>query len=885
MKSNTTAKTDKPVIYLEGFSDSANTIQVMTKKNHSFILILMLLIVAQNIFGNVNKSDSQSKRKLISLDGIWQIAEGGMEKIPEKFDREIIVPGLVDMAKPAFIEPGPKVAIPSTFFQKDPRRDAFWYRRTFTISEPISEIVLLRIRKAMYGTRVFLNGKLIGDHAPCFTQGFFDLKNAIKSGVNELIVRVGADRDAVSGLVESGQDIEKQRYIPGIYDNVELIMSGAPHILNVQAVPDIENKSVTVHTWIKSTGMPVKIHVIVREVISGKIAGVANCIIPANESGKNQTGNVSIPIKTCQLWSPEHPFLYDIELNSDADSYSTRFGMRSFHFDSASGRAILNGKPYFMRGTNVNILRFFEDSVRGNKPWDEKWVRSLFKKFKDMHWNSMRVCIGFAPEFWYRIADEEGFLIQDEYPIWYGSDFKPACFKADILASQFREWMEERWNHPCVVIWDACNETYSPETGKAIKQVRALDFSNRPWENGWSEPVAENDPAECHRYHFIFGPNQPFRMRDLANDDGGRDKILKARKNDKIKNPLIINEYGGLWLNRNGTSTTLSEKPLGYLTNPSTTVAQRRLLYARNMAALTEYFRAHRHLAGLMHFCSLGYSRNDGQTSDDWINVDSLTWEPDFYSYVRDAFAPIGIMLNFWEDVLPAGKIQQFPIIVYNDLEKSWQGEVLFKLKRANEVVFSQKLPIKVDGYGTTKINFNTTIPQQASDYQAEVTLIKTPCGSVSSLRDFSVLTPIQNDERRNFAQGKLVKASSVFKNDSTSHGGKLAVDNNLKTSWRPENGGNSQWLAVDLGTTQTISNVVLSWWWNLSPVSYLVQVSSDGDVWETVFSTSEKTYLSTCTSYFPSTQARWVRFFFVGNGNGNDKETAYSISDFAVYR
>ncbi|MEI7752001.1 MAG: hypothetical protein WCJ71_07925, partial [Candidatus Omnitrophota bacterium] len=68
----------------------------------------------------------------------------------------------------------------------------------------------------------------------------------------------------------------------------------------------------------------------------------------------------------------------------------------------------------------------------------------------------MRLCIGFAPEFWYRIADEEGFLIQDEYPIWYGSDFKPACFKADILAVQFREWMEERWNHPCVVIWDAC---------------------------------------------------------------------------------------------------------------------------------------------------------------------------------------------------------------------------------------------------------------------------------------------------------------------------------------------------------------------------------------------------------------------------------------------
>ena len=36
-----------------------------------------------------------------------------------------------------------------------------------------------------------------------------------------------------------------------------------------------------------------------------------------------------------------------------------------------------------------------------------------------MHWNSARYCIGFPPEIWYDIADEEGLLIQDEFPIWY----------------------------------------------------------------------------------------------------------------------------------------------------------------------------------------------------------------------------------------------------------------------------------------------------------------------------------------------------------------------------------------------------------------------------------------------------------------------------------
>ena len=36
-----------------------------------------------------------------------------------------------------------------------------------------------------------------------------------------------------------------------------------------------------------------------------------------------------------------------------------------------------------------------------------------------MNWNSLRYCIGFPPDFWYDIADEVGFLIQDEFPIWY----------------------------------------------------------------------------------------------------------------------------------------------------------------------------------------------------------------------------------------------------------------------------------------------------------------------------------------------------------------------------------------------------------------------------------------------------------------------------------
>jgi beta-galactosidase len=845
------------------------------------ILSITALIVATSVYGNFDKASTHSGRKVVSLDGTWQIAEGGMDKIPEMFNHVVVVPGLVDMAKPAFMEPGPKVDDRSALSQKDPRRDAFWYRRTFNLSEPVPEVAQLKIGKAMYGTRVFLNRKLIGDHTPCFTQGLFDVKDALKSGENELIIRVGSDRNSVSDLVESGTDGEKSRFIPGIYDNVGLIMSGSPHIINIQAVPDIENKSVTVHAWVKCSPVPVdtKLHITIREAMSRKIACEADFIVAAGSSGLEQTGSKTVPIRGCHLWSPEDPFLYEVEVQSPADNFSTRFGMRSFRLDPATGRAILNGKPYFMRGTNVTLLRFFEDSLRGDKPWNEEWIRLLYKRFHEMNWNSFRLCIGFAPELWYRIADEEGFLIQDEYPVWWGVSTR---ITADVLAGEFREWMEERWNHPSVVIWDAANETYSPETGKAIKQVRGLDFSNRPWQNGWGEPVDPADADECHPYHFIFGPNQPFRMHDLAKDPGTKAGLLIAQPfaNEKLlrKNPVIINEYGGLWLNRDGSTTTLSKLPFDYLMDPSATVSQRRLLYARNMAAITEYFRAHRQAAAVMHFCALGYSRSDGQTSDEWIDAEKLTWDPDFYKYVRDAFAPTGIMLDVWEDEFPAGKNQEFPVVIFNDPEKEWKGEVQFRLSEGGKTIFEKKLPARVDGHGVSRISFMVTIPEKAADYLAEATLIAKPTGSVRSLRDFSVRTPQQSEERRNLVQGRPVKASSVLVKDNNPGSAEFAVDGNRSTGWLSEK-GKPQWLTVDLGEMKTISRIELSWNWSQSPKSYLIQVSGDGEVWETVYSTNEGT-LSTGTSRFTPTKTRCVRLFLMGK----DDEEGYAINDFAVY-
>jgi len=681
-------------------------------------------------------------RKTIGLDGTWWVAEGTMDSMPQQFDHTVPVPGLIDMAKPAFADVG----------KRSDQRQAFWYRRTFPVDGPVPDVAILKIHKAKYGTKVWLNGQVAGEHLPCFTPALLDVKQHIKGSgqENELIIRVGADRECLPAGQPTGWDFEKYLYLPGIYDSVELILSGEPRIVNIQAVPDIDSHHVRVIAELQSSAATsCSVTCEVREAKSDRTAGKVE---QSNvRVGSNQVTRVDIvvPLKPCRLWSPDDPFLYKLKLSTDGDTAETRFGMRSFRFDKESGRAILNGKPYFMRGTNVCAYRFFEDAERGDKPWRAEWVRRLHQKFKGMHWNSIRYCIGFPPEVWYDIADEVGFLIQDEFPIWTLSE-DPEKVKAEKIIPEYTEWMRERWNHPCVVIWDAQNESNTPETGKALQAVRRLDLSNRPWDNGWAEPQSPSDCVEAHPYLMsgLFNPswgNAKFTsLKDMVNVSGVP-SLQQAQR--KLKVPIIINEYAWLWLNRDGTPTCLTAPVYEKLLGPNSTVEQRRELYARCLAAKTEFWRSHRECAGVLHFCGLGYSRagdkprpEGGATSDHFIDLEKLTFEPNFEKYVRDAFAPVGVMLDYWGQDLPAGAEHEFKVVVINDRYEDWQGKVRLRLLREADAITVRYMPCTVSALGSQTLSFRQPVPSEPGEYTVMAELISGDEEPVRSIRDGRVI-------------------------------------------------------------------------------------------------------------------------------------------------
>lgn len=699
------------------------------------LMALVTIIWISKSFGS--SKPTEELRQVLSLNGNWELAyTESFDKVPSRFAYTVPVPGLIDLASPTLGMPDDKLL----------NDKVYWYRCNFKTES--AAVVYLKIYKAMYYTKVYVNGQPVGENAYSFTSKTFDIGKYLNSSRkdNELIIGVGC-RNMLPDTVTNGHDFEKKRYIPGIYDKVEIIRSGYPFITNVQIAPNTEKPSIRIQTNLTPNNKGVqpdkgKIAYVIKELKSGTEVTRGQ----ADYSGRLVDFQVDIP--NGHLWSPEDPFLYTLELTTDGDSHITRFGLRTFGFEEGKPYGLLNGKPYYLRGTNVTLYRFFEDDARQSLPWNDEWVLNLIKSYKSMHWNSARFCIGFPPERWYEIADSLGFLVQDEYPIWAND------IPAHYLANEYKAWMSERWNHPSVIIWDAQNETVTAETGKAIQQVRSLDLSNRPWDNGWSPPQSETDPIEAHpylfnKYRYHATPSSDGPLRDLLEGarlpDNGPNEKSPSPIGKYYSNAVIINEYGWLWLNRDGSPTTLTDSVYKHIGKGDLTTDQRRELYARYLAAKTEYWRSHRRIAGVLHFCGLGYSRTReprGQTSDNFIDVAKLEYDPFFIKYVKPAFAPVGIMIDYWEERLWRGATISIPVNIVNDTYEVFDRELVLELiDEKGKSVEKKKYQVRVDPVGNMRYLFSAKRPKINGHYELLV-YYDSDEGKVFSSRKIEVYKP-----------------------------------------------------------------------------------------------------------------------------------------------
>jgi hypothetical protein len=710
-------------------------------------LVLFLLLTSPSFA-------DPADRVTVSLNGPWHVADSvAPEPAPKLYPAAVAVPGLVHSATPAFpdvdafdslelvsnriaqgsLTESARVEAPGVSRQK---RNYFWYRRTFEAPAKRA-VATLRVNKAQFGTTVWLNGRKVGEYPGCFSAGVFDVTPALKwTGENVLVIRVGAHPGVLPATYPAGTDFEKLKWTPGIYDDVSLLLADDPVIETVQVAPRIASSLILVETKVSNrSGAPVSFD-LGQSVATWKGNEPVAKARPEPltlAAGESRAIRQTVAIPKPNLWSPEAPFLYVLETTTGGDSLETRFGMREFRFETATRRAYLNGRPYFLRGSNITLHRFFEDPLSGTLPWDEAWVRRLLGDIpKRMGWNAFRFCIGPVPDRWLDIADEAGLLIQNEFFVWTGSpDWgwpRGRTYDVPEMIRQYSDWMRDNWNHPSVAIWDANNETKDAVFGdRIIPAVRPLDLSNRPWENSYNQPVGPDDFVEDHPYLMqAEASDHPdgFKMSDLERRPGGpREPLMAARA-------TVLNEYGWLWLRRDGEPTALTEKLYPRLLGPNSTKEQRLELNAYLLAGETEYWRAHRNYAGILHFVYLTCSYPGVFTADHFADVVALKLNPWFGDYMGEAMKPLGVYLAFFEPTLAPGKSRTFRVMMVNDLYETEAGELRLTLEDAGrrEVARATR-PFELAPLGTLTRDLDLVVPGEPGSYVLKATAV-TAAGS-----------------------------------------------------------------------------------------------------------------------------------------------------------
>jgi len=203
-------------------------------------------------------------------------------------------------------------------------------------------------------------------------------------------------------------------------------------------------------------------------------------------------------------------------------------------------------------------------------------------------------------------------LIQNEFFVWTGAPEwagrRPDYDVPEMIRQYSTGWRQ--LEHPSVAVWDANNETRDAVFGDAIiPAVRGLDLSNRNWENSYNQPVGRTTPSRTIRTDAGRGHGgEAFKMSDSS--AGPRDPGMRSRRpvprSQRVRVALAPADGEPTVLTRSSTRSSWAGRD-----ERRAPRAQRVLLGAK-----TEYWRAHRNYAGILHFVYLTCSYPGVFTAD-----------------------------------------------------------------------------------------------------------------------------------------------------------------------------------------------------------------------------------------------------------------------------
>lgn len=438
----------------------------------------------------------------------------------EKADAGIAAPGYDDSRWPA-------VALPHTWSTYETTRELHpfirsaserddsywwygwgWYRKRFRIDRRhAARLVSLEFDGVQKYSRVYINGKLAGEHRGGYTSFSVDITPYIRFGEeNVLAVQVSNRRDDPYGRIPPMTAGNFDVY-GGIYRDVRLVIRNRLHVPfqgsaeqeggTFITTPEVSESRATVkaRTWVRNDYAGPRDCSLVTAIVDagGETVARSESRYTIEPGAVHQFEQMLGPINRPRLWSPDSPYLYQVRTEvrdgqTLYDTYTSPLGFRWFSWNHEQQRLYLNGKKLLLRGIN----RHQEYPWLGDAM--PKWMHR--KDLEDIR-NGMGLYFqrtAHYPQdpFVYDLCDRLGIIVIEEVP-----NIKDIAFGRDVQRQNVKEMIRRDRNHPSIFIWSIGNETNQPaDSASAREEDQTRLIYLRRGQNGGSQiDITDKDLA------------------------------------------------------------------------------------------------------------------------------------------------------------------------------------------------------------------------------------------------------------------------------------------------------------------------------------------------------------------------------------------------------
>lgn len=241
-----------------------------------------------------------------------------------------------------------------------------------------------------------------------------------------------------------------------------------------------------------------------------------------------------------------------------------------------------------------------------------------------------------------------------------------------------------------------------------------------------------------------------------------------------------------------------------------------------------------------MEFCGLGYSREGGYTSDNFLpDITDPQYHPTFQKLVGDAMAPVGICIEDWSEQHPAGRTMNFKVSILNQVNEKFDGPVTLTLYQDGEKVYEQTKAYTVDPMKKGSQDFEVAIPEgKDSQFKLVASYVDKNGDVIESLRKFTDGEGIPAPGTSTVVStGAKVQVSSTY--DDAGLKPEHLVDGNKSTRWSSIF-ADDQWIQIDLGKVYDLDTMAIFWESGAPGKAFNVEVSADGEHWTRVYEQTE---------------------------------------------